>query len=113
MNWVKIFDIEILQANDFIRQQTVEGRKLCIVKTGDEIYATQPYCPHAGATLAGGWCKNGKLICPYHRYEYDLKTGRGGTGQGDYIDIYPTEVRDDGVYLQLPGPGFFKKLFRL
>jgi 3-phenylpropionate/trans-cinnamate dioxygenase ferredoxin subunit len=52
------------------------------------------------------------LICPFHRYEYDLNTGRGAKGQGDYIEIYATEVRNEGIYVAIPEAfGFLKRLF--
>jgi nitrite reductase/ring-hydroxylating ferredoxin subunit len=102
MEWFKVFDTEVLHRADFLSAITVNGKKLCAVKAGDEIFFTQAYCPHAGAGLSGGWCKDGKLICPFHRYEYDLQTGRGAPGQGDYIDVYPAEKRPDGVYVGLP-----------
>jgi nitrite reductase/ring-hydroxylating ferredoxin subunit len=113
MKWFKVFDTEVLQEPDFIRAIAVNGKKLCAVKSEDQIVFTQAYCPHAGAGLSGGWCKDGKLICPFHRYEYDLKTGRGATGQGDYIDIYPSELRSDGIYVGLPESfNLFKYLFK-
>ena len=105
--------MEILQQPDFLEAVTVNGKKVCAIKSGQEIFITQAYCPHAGAGLSGGWCKNGKLICPFHRYEYDLHTGRGAPGQGDYIDIYATEKREDGIYVSLPeGFNLFKRLFK-
>lgn len=110
MIWVKVFGKEILQANDFVRLADAGGKKICLVKSGSEFFATQPYCPHAGAALAYGTCKEGKLICPYHRYEYDLHSGRGNPGQGDYIDLYPVELREDGVYVGLKET-FLKRLF--
>lgn len=110
MNWVKVFGREILQANDFVRFADAGGRKICIIKTGNEFFATQPYCPHAGAALGFGMCREGKLVCPYHRYEYDLKTGRGNPGQGDYIDLYPVELRADGLYVAMK-ESLFKRLF--
>ena len=113
MKWYKVFDSEVLQKDDFIKAVTVNGKKLCAVKSGEELFITQAYCPHAGAGLSGGWCKDGKLICPFHRYEYDLYTGKGAVGQGDYIDIYPSEKLEDGVYVGLPERfNLFKKLFR-
>jgi 3-phenylpropionate/trans-cinnamate dioxygenase ferredoxin subunit len=113
MRWFKLFSSEILKDQDFIKAVTVNGKKLCAVKTGGGFFVTQAYCPHAGAGLSGGWCKNGKLVCPFHRYEYDLRTGRGADGQGDYIDIYPTEVREDGIYVGLPETfEFLKKIFK-
>lgn len=113
MNWIKIFNPEILQDSDFISTVQIDGKKLCIIKSGPEFFATQSRCPHAGADLSLGWCKNGKLVCSYHRHEFDLKTGKGAPGQGNYINTYPVEVRKDGVYAELPYRGFFKKLFRL
>lgn len=99
MNWINILPASITASEDFIRTVQVSGRKLCIVKTGNEFYAVQSKCPHAGAELSNGWCASGKLVCPYHRHEFDLKTGRGAKGQGNYIDTYPIELREDGLYV--------------
>ena len=106
MKWYKVFDSEVLQKDDFIKAVTVNGKKLCAVKSGEELFITQAYCPHAGAGLSGGWCKDGKLICPFHRYEYDLYTGKGAVGQGDYIDIYRANLtrfrlRPHSIYYEM------------
>ena len=89
MNWIEIMPPDIFIDDNFIRLIRIEGKKICLVKIGDEFFATQSSCPHAGADLSHGFCKDKKLICTFHRYEYDLKTGFGAVGQGDYINIYP------------------------
>lgn len=113
MTWVKA-DIKHLPCGgDFVKATEAGNRKLCLVRSGEQLYATQLKCPHAGADLSRGFCKNGKLICAYHRYSYELSTGKGDVGQGDYIDTYPVEVRNDGIYINLPEQWkFFKNLFR-
>lgn len=108
MVWHKI-DVD-LNGSDFVKQISIGGKKLCLVKEQGQIYAVQNACPHAGGHLSGGWCKNEYIVCPIHRYRYNLKTGRGATGQGDYIDIYPTEKRADGYYVGLK-KSWWKKLF--
>ncbi len=114
MKWIRILLKTDVKEVDFIRAITVEGKRLCLVKSGDKFFVTQLKCPHAGANLSEGWCEDGKLICPYHRYSYDLETGRGAPEQGDYINTYAIEVRDDGIYVELPEHNsFLKKLFRL
>ena len=114
MNWIKIFSKEIYSSGNFIRLIKVEGKKICLVKVDNEFFATQSTCPHAGADLSQGFCKDKKLICAFHRYEYDLKTGRGATGQGDYINIYPLEVREDGLYIGFKEKwAFIKKMFKI
>ena len=99
LRWIKLVDREMLPKTDFIKVFRVEGRSVCLTYHQQGYFATQSRCPHAGADLSQGWCKNGKLICPFHRYEYDLKSGKGAPGQGDYIETYPLEVRSNGIYI--------------
>ncbi len=114
LKWIKIFTPAVLEEPNFIRLVEAESRKFCIVKNENEIFAVQSKCPHAGADLSLGFCKDQKLICSYHRYEYDLHTGKGSPGQGDYINTYPIEIRADGVYIGLKEKWtFFKKLKRI
>lgn len=104
LNWYRI-DEEIPEG-DFIRQVVIAGKKLCLLRNEGRIYLVQNTCPHAGGILSGGWCSNGMLICPIHRYGYSLENGRGAAGQGDYINIYPVREEPDGLYA-----GFRQSLF--
>lgn len=108
MEWFKV-DFE-LPDHDFVEQVKVNGKKLCLIKYEQKIYVIQNTCPHAGGILSGGWCKEGNIVCPIHRYAYSLTTGRGAPGQGDYINIYPTEQREDGLYVGLK-ESWWKRIF--
>lgn len=108
MQWFKVA-IEIPD-QDFVEQIKVNGKKLCLIRHEQQLYVIQNTCPHAGGILSGGWCKEGNIVCPIHRYEYSLTTGRGAPGQGDYIDIYPIEKREDGLYVGLK-ESWWKRIF--
>lgn len=108
LTWYKLD--EELPESDFVKQISVAGKKLCLVKDQGELYVVQNTCPHAGGILSGGWCKNGHLVCPIHRWEYSLKTGRGATGQGDYVNTYPIEKRKEGIFIGFK-ESWFKKFF--
>ncbi|HEX8608544.1 MAG TPA: Rieske (2Fe-2S) protein [Pedobacter sp.] len=108
MNWIKVNDP--IPSEDFVKQIKLEGKTLCLVKEQSKLYAIENSCPHAGGILSGGWCKNGNIICPIHRWEYSLENGRGAQGQGDYVNTYPVDIREDGTYIGLK-EGFWKKLF--
>ncbi|HEY1008050.1 MAG TPA: Rieske 2Fe-2S domain-containing protein, partial [Sphingobacteriaceae bacterium] len=88
MKWIKICD-RAGPGADFVHRVDAGGKKVCLIRNGGVFYATQVHCPHAGADLSYGWCRDGKLICPYHRHEFDLETGSGAEGQGDYLETYP------------------------
>lgn len=99
MNWIKIVSKEKLSQEDFITKVTVLGKQICLVSYDGDFFAVQNSCPHAGAQLSNGWCSKGKIVCPYHRQEFDLQTGRGAVGQGNYVNTYPLEMRIDGLYI--------------
>ena len=90
------------QAVFSVRTIEIENKLICLARLADAYYAVDDKCPHAGARLGLGKCsEDGKVICPIHRYQYDLKTGRGLPQQGDYVNTYPIETRVDGVYIGL------------
>jgi nitrite reductase/ring-hydroxylating ferredoxin subunit len=107
--WVKV-DRPIPES-DFVIEIRANGKELCLVRNNGILYAVENTCPHAGGVLSDGWCVNENLVCPVHRYQYNLLTGRGAEGQGDYIYTYPVEERGDGIYVQLK-QSWIKRLFK-
>jgi nitrite reductase/ring-hydroxylating ferredoxin subunit len=91
-----------------IKKVKVNGKEILLVGYDGELHALSSTCPHAGAELSGGWCKDGKLICPIHRYAYDISTGRGDPGQNDYLKVYPIEIRGEDVFVGITS--FLEKL---
>ena len=107
MKWYKIPDIR-LDGKPFIKKVKAGGKTLCLVGFENKIYALSAKCPHAGGDLTAGWCKEGKLICPVHRYSYNLETGKGSEGQNDYIESYQVEIKDNSVYVGISS--FWEKI---
>jgi nitrite reductase/ring-hydroxylating ferredoxin subunit len=107
MKWYKIPGIEITD-QPFIKKVKAGNKNICLVGYEGKIFALSAKCPHAGGDLSAGWCKEEKLICPLHRYSYNIHTGKGSEGQNDYIDTYPVEARNDGLYVGIAG--FWEKI---
>jgi len=97
MKWYKIPDIDITQP--FIKKIKAGSKSICVVGYEGDIFALSARCPHAGGDLSLGWCKNQKLICPVHRYSYNLHTGKGSEGQNDFIYTFPVKIQSDGIYI--------------
>ena len=78
----------------------VVGKKICIAHTKEGLFAVNDSCPHNGASLGHGWCtEENSIVCPVHRYHFDLRTGRAKSGISDVVRTYPLDVREDGVYI--------------
>lgn len=109
MKWIEL-PSEWIQTLDGVRKVKIAGRHICLIRYEDRIYATSARCPHAGADLSGGWCENGRLICPYHRHAFDLENGKGDPGQGNYITTYPIRQQDGQSFIGIK-ESWFKKWF--
>ncbi len=107
MYWVEI-PSEYLK-KDTIHFVSLPEKVFCLVFYEETYVAFSRKCPHAGAPLAEGWCEENYLVCPYHRQKFDLKTGKGLAGQGNYIDIYPTKQEGDKWYIGVK-PTFLQKI---
>jgi len=76
----------------------VNRKKICLVRLPEGYFAIDNKCPHAGGSLSFGKCDSeGVVTCPVHRYQFDAKTGKGL--QGDYVNSYPVEITEDGMYI--------------
>lgn len=107
MKWYLIEGLELTD-QPFIKKVTVGGKNICLVNYECDLYAIGATCPHAREDLSRGWCKDGKLVCPVHRFSYDLGTGRGSPGQNDFVNTYPVKVKGGEVYVGMES--FFDKL---
>jgi nitrite reductase/ring-hydroxylating ferredoxin subunit len=102
ITWHKIADhvneIDFSQNNIAVAE--VRGKKICIARYNDQIFAIAFKCPHAGGYLADGYLDAlGNIVCPVHRYKYNLENGRNVSGEGYYLNHWPVELREDGVYI--------------
>ena len=58
------------------RNFVVAGRTVAVFRThADEVFASQPECPHRNGPLADGILGGTILVCPLHDRAFDLRTG--------------------------------------
>jgi nitrite reductase/ring-hydroxylating ferredoxin subunit len=79
----------------------VAGNKtICLARFKNKLFGCAQKCPHAGASMSGGWVDDlGNIVCPLHRYKFSLEKGRNTSGEGYYLKTYPIEERPDGIYV--------------
>ncbi len=81
----------------------LNNKDLFLTYHQEQYFAGDAKCPHAGGPLYGGKCSHaGTVVCPWHRYEFSLSSGRTTNGEGYYINTYPVEKREKGLYVGFP-----------
>jgi nitrite reductase/ring-hydroxylating ferredoxin subunit len=104
ITWYKLFDsVEAacqMVSKGNVTTLQVGKKKICLAHTEKGFFALNDKCPHNGASLGNGYCTTeGSVVCPLHRYHFDLVTGRAKSGLGDCAETYPIEIRTDGVFI--------------
>ncbi|KAL7278232.1 hypothetical protein ACG7TL_008207 [Trametes sanguinea] len=89
----------------------VDGDAVSSQALREQIYVMEANCPHLGADMSHAEieeCDTGVVaVCPWHRYDFDLKTGHSETGLR--ACTYATDIREeDGaeyIYVEAPSGG--------
>ncbi len=103
LEWHRILDPDELDEGR-VTTVTVGRRSFAVSKLGGAIGCLDNACPHQGGPLGEGSIENGWLRCPWHGYDYSPIDGRPPGGFADAVECFPTDVRDDGVWVGLPRP---------
>ena len=110
IEWFKIANsVEelIFPANNLMIAE-VNRKKITLAKFKDGLYACAYACPHASGVMAEGNLNAlGNVVCPIHRYRFNLQNGRNTSGEGYYLTTYPIEMREDGVFVGMAEKSFF------
>ena len=102
--WYKVADHvnEINFTVNNIAVVEVKGKKICLGKFKETVFAFAFKCPHAGGLLADGFIDSlGNVVCPLHRYKYDMRNGRNVTGEGYYLKHWQVEIKETGVFVEM------------
>ncbi len=81
---------------------TIGRRSLALTHHEGTYGALDNRCPHQGGPLGEGSIEKGWLRCPWHGYDYSPHDGQPPEGFSDAPPCFAVEVRDDGIYVELP-----------
>lgn len=93
--WVKLCGQNELPASGTAKEFTVQGRTLCVAMLGGKPLALDNVCPHRGGPLGEGTVEHGRIVCPWHQWEFDLVTGISTHSDKAKVAVY--ELKQEGT----------------
>ncbi len=106
IEWYKVASLDELPEGR-VKTVTAGNKSMALTHINGEYAAMDNKCPHQGGPLGEGSIEKGNdgqcwLRCPWHGWDFDPLTGKPPGGHEDSgQDMYPLEIRDDGIYLGL------------
>jgi thiamine pyrophosphate-dependent acetolactate synthase large subunit-like protein/nitrite reductase/ring-hydroxylating ferredoxin subunit len=106
LDWYRVADLDELPVGR-VKTVTAGTHSMALTHIDGVYTAMDNRCPHQGGPLGEGSIEIGNdgqcwLRCPWHGWDFDPQTGVSPGGHEDSgQELYPTEVRDDGIYVGL------------
>lgn len=76
-----------------VRHVKVGKRDIALARVGDDFFALSNVCLHAFGPLSGGVLDGYTVVCPWHGWRYDVRTGTTDHPGAD-VKTYPVVVRE-------------------
>lgn len=73
------------------------GKTIALFNVGGTIYALDNTCLHRGGPLGEGILENNIVTCPWHMWEYDVRTGEKVGAPSVKVATYPVQVEGSDV----------------
>jgi nitrite reductase (NADH) small subunit len=76
-------------------------KAICIANVNGEFSAIDNVCLHLGGPLGQGMIANGKVVCPWHGWQYDPKTGEVSHNPNLKVAVYAMKIEDGDVMVEI------------
>ncbi len=76
------------------------GKQIALFNIGGKFYAISNKCAHKGGPLGEGDLDGETVTCPWHGWEYDVKTGKCLTAPVT-AETYPVKVEGEDVIIDV------------
>jgi nitrite reductase (NADH) small subunit len=100
VNWIKlapVADVPSAAAKEFV----VEGRIIAMFNVDGTFYALDGVCPHQGGPLGKGELGGCIVTCPWHGWQFDVRTGQHQFNAQIVQPRFPVRVEDDWILVDL------------
>lgn len=81
------------------------GGALCVARVNGEIAVLDNVCPHDEGPLGQGMIENGKVVCPFHGWAFDVKTGATDESAEKRARVFEAVIKDGALLVRPPERG--------
>ena len=99
--FVKLASQSDLPAEDEAKEFAYEDKVICVANVNGVISAIDNVCLHRGGPLGQGTIEGDKLVCPWHGWQWDPKTGQAAHNPAAKLTIHPLKIENGDVMIEL------------
>ena len=101
--WVRLCGLAEAPAVGQVMEAEVQGVGVCLANVGGELSALDNVCPHRQGPLGQGWVEGEAVVCPWHSWAFNAKTGMAEYPEGERVGSFAVRVEGEDVLLEIGG----------
>jgi len=99
--WVRVCEVADAPQTGRAMETAVDGVGLCVANVGGELSALENRCPHRGGPLGQGWVEGEAVVCPWHSWTFNVKTGLAEFPVHERVAVFPVRVEGGDVLVEI------------
>jgi nitrite reductase (NADH) small subunit len=105
VQWVKVCALtEAPQAGQAM-EASAAGVAICLANVDGELSAMDNWCPHRRGPLGQGWIEGESVVCPWHSWTFNVKTGEAEFPVHERVAVFPVRLEGEDVLVDVSQAG--------
>ncbi|HET7205499.1 MAG TPA: Rieske 2Fe-2S domain-containing protein [Terriglobales bacterium] len=100
-DFVKLTSEGELPGHNEAKEFAIGEKMVCIANVDGTFSAMDNVCLHRGGPLGQGVVEGTSIICPWHGWAWDLKTGEAAHNPAAKVAMYPLKIENGEVLIKL------------
>ncbi len=100
-HWVRLCSVSEAPAEGNVIEAEAEGVAVCLARLDGDLHALDNWCPHRRGPLGQGWIEGKAVVCPWHSWAFDLKSGVAEPPDRAQVDTFEVRVEGEDVLVDL------------
>ena len=99
--WVRLCGLSEAPAVGKVMEAQVDGVEICLANLNGELSALDNICPHRRGPLGQGWIEGEAVICPWHSWAFNLRTGQAEYPVHERVEVFPLKLDGEDVLIDI------------
>ncbi len=100
-DFIKLTAEAELPLGDEAKEFPCGARSICVANVNGVYSALDNVCPHRGGPLGQGMIEGSKVVCPWHGWAWDTKTGQAVQDPSMKVAVYPLKIEGGDVLIEI------------
>lgn len=102
--WVRVCGMNEAPAEGNVMEVEAQGRSLCLARVHGELSALDNWCPHRQGPLSQGWVEENTVVCPWHAWSFDARSGQSVFPGNANVAVFPVRAEGDEILVEIDLP---------